>query len=133
MKILLIGATGTIGKAVAERLSPLHDVLRVGHRGGELQVDLGSKTSIRALFEAVGQVDAVVSAAGDAGFGPFAQLSDADFEHALANKLMGQVNLVRIGRDYISDRGSFTLTAGIMARWNPLRALLRSNSTGCCG
>lgn len=116
MKIVLIGATGTIGKAVAERLSVVHEVLRVGHRGGDLQVDLGSKASIQALFETVGQVDAVVSAGGEAGFGKFAELSDQDFEHALANKLMGQVNLVRIGRDYISDRGSFTLTAGVMAR-----------------
>ncbi len=116
MKVLIVGATGTIGQAVANRLSEKHDLIRAGHRDGDYQVDLGSKASIEALYNKVGKVDAVISTAGAANFGPFNDLDDAAFDLALTNKLMGQINLVRVGRDYISDAGSFTLTAGILSR-----------------
>ena len=116
MKILIVGATGTIGKAVAERLSEKHEVIGAGHRDGDYQVDLGSKASIEALFKKVGTVDAVISTAGAANFAPFNDLDDAAFDLALTNKLMGQINLVRLGRDHVSDAGSFTLTAGILSR-----------------
>ncbi|MFT5067956.1 MAG: NAD(P)-dependent dehydrogenase (short-subunit alcohol dehydrogenase family) [Reinekea sp.] len=115
MKILVVGATGTIGKAVAERLAQSHDVIRVGYRNGEHKVDLGSKPSIQALFETVGPVDAVVSTAGVAGFAPFDTLNDAAFDLALSNKLMGQISLVWVGRNHITDGGSITLTAGILS------------------
>ncbi len=116
MKVLIVGATGTIGQAVANRLSEKHDLILAGHRDGDYQVDLGSKASIEGLFNKVGKVDAVISTAGAANFGPFNDLDDAAFDLALTNKLMGQINLVRVGRDYISDAGSFTLTAGILSR-----------------
>ncbi len=116
MKVLIVGATGTIGQAVANRLSEKHDLILAGHRDGDYQVDLGSKASIEGLFNKVGKVDAVISTAGAENFGPFNDLDDAAFDLALTNKLMGQINLVRVGRDYISDAGSFTLTAGILSR-----------------
>ncbi|MCL9781252.1 short chain dehydrogenase [Vibrio sp. S4M6] len=116
MKILLIGATGTIGKAVAAQLSSQHKIISAGYRDGDVQVDLGSKESIQHLFETVGQIDAVVCTAGAAGFAPFSELTDADYQLALTNKLMGQINLVRIGQHYVSDGGSITLTSGILSR-----------------
>ena len=116
MRILIVGATGTIGKAVADRLADKHDIIRAGYRDGDFQVDLGSKTSIEALFGAVGELDAVVCTAGAANFAPFDELDDAAFELALGNKLMGQINLVRVGQNHVSDGGSFTLTAGILSR-----------------
>ena len=116
MKIIIIGATGTIGKAVAERLSNKHDIIKVGHRDGEFQVDLGSKSSIESLFSNIGRFDAVICTAGAAGFAPFSKLDDTAYELALSNKLMGQINLVRVGQDHINDGGSFTLTAGILSR-----------------
>lgn len=116
MKILLIGATGTIGKAVSERLSHEHQVIAAGHSGGYVQVDLGQPESIQAMFEKVGKVDAVISTAGLAKFAPLDKLSDADYQLALDNKLMGQVNLLRIGRDYINQGGSITLTSGVLSR-----------------
>lgn len=115
MRIIVVGASGTIGRAVVDVLSPGHEVVRVGHRGGDLQVDLGSRESIADLFGTVGRFDAVVSAAGAATFGPLSELTDADYSLALGNKLMGQVNLVRLGLDHISDGGSFTLTSGMLA------------------
>lgn len=116
MKILVVGATGLIGGAVADRLAKTHDIIRAGHSGGDVQIDLGSKGSIEAMFRAVGTVDAVVCTAGVAAFGPFSELDDAAFDLALANKVMGQINLVRIGREHLSDGGSFTLTSGILSR-----------------
>ena len=115
MRIVLIGATGTIGSAVTEALSKLHDVVPVGHSSGELRVDLASKSSIEALFNAVGSFDAVVSCAGMAPFGAAQDLTDDDYVLGLSNKLMGQINLVRRGAHRISVPGVFVLTSGAFA------------------
>lgn len=116
MRTILIGGTGTIGSAVYELLSGSHDVIRATRTGDELQVDMSSSASIRKMFEQSGRVDALVCAAGQARFAPFTELTEEDFAFTLANKLMGQVNLVRIGSEFISDGGSFTLTSGILAQ-----------------
>jgi NAD(P)-dependent dehydrogenase (short-subunit alcohol dehydrogenase family) len=115
MKIIVIGATGTIGRAVADGLSGRHEVMKVGNRRGDYQVDLASQESIKKLYRAVGSFDAVVSAAGLAKFGALKDLTDPDFNLGLSNKLMGQVNLVRLGLPLIAEGGSFTLTSGILA------------------
>ena len=116
MRIVVIGATGTIGQAVADALAKRHEVIRVGHRRGDHQVDLASKASIEALFKQIGEFDALVSAAGDAAFGALNELTDEQFQLGLSNKLMGQVNLARLGQRYLRDGGSITLTSGILAQ-----------------
>jgi len=114
MKILAVGATGTIGGAVAELLSQNHQVIAAS-RNSDVQVDLSNPASIRSMFETVGKVDAVVSIAGSGAFGPLDAISDDDFAFGLGNKLMGQINLVRFGREYVNDGGSMVLTSGILA------------------
>ena len=116
MKIIIIGATGTIGRAVVDLLAPDHDIVKVGFSGGGFKVDIASKDSIRKLFHDVGKFDAVISAAGLAKFGSLDSLEDEDYLLGLTNKLMGQVNLVRIGLNYINDNGSFTLTSGVLSQ-----------------
>ena len=116
MRIIVVGATGTIGSAVVAALSAQHDVVSVGHTSGAIRVDLASIESIIQLFRTVEAFDALVCAAGRAAFGSLDELKDADFQFGLSNKLMGQVNLVRIGRQYIHDNGSFTLTSGVLSR-----------------
>jgi NAD(P)-dependent dehydrogenase (short-subunit alcohol dehydrogenase family) len=116
MRILLIGATGTIGSAIAAALQDRHDLVRASRQKAHESVDVSDPDSIRALYQRVGRVDAVISAAGQAAFKPLASLSDADFELSLHNKLMGQVNLVRYGTDAVADGGSFTLTSGVLAQ-----------------
>jgi NAD(P)-dependent dehydrogenase (short-subunit alcohol dehydrogenase family) len=116
MKVVIVGATGTIGQAVAEALSVRHEIVPVSHSKGERRVDLASKDSIERLFQAIGPFDALVSAAGQAAFKLLQDLSDDEFQLSLSNKLMGQVNLVRIGLRYIKEGGSFTLTSGVLAR-----------------
>jgi NAD(P)-dependent dehydrogenase (short-subunit alcohol dehydrogenase family) len=116
MRVVVIGATGTIGKAVVKQLSGRHEVVRVGHNRGDYRVDIASTDSIKKLFDALGPVDAVISTAGAAVFKSFEELTDADYALGLANKLMGQVNLVRFGYRSIRDGGSFTLTSGVLSR-----------------
>jgi NAD(P)-dependent dehydrogenase (short-subunit alcohol dehydrogenase family) len=116
VRILVIGSTGTIGRAVVETLHARHEVVPVGHRSGSLTVDLASPDSIRAMFSAAGKIDAVVSCAGRGAFKPLAHLNDGDFAMSVGNKLMGQINLVRLGTASVADDGSFTLTSGIFSR-----------------
>ena len=116
MKVLVIGATGTIGSAVSALLETEHEVLRASHGRAQLTVDLADQSSIRRLYDAVGPIDAVVCAAGRAAFRPLLDLSQADIDLCLDNKLMGQVNLVRSGATVVADRGSITLTSGILSR-----------------
>jgi NAD(P)-dependent dehydrogenase (short-subunit alcohol dehydrogenase family) len=116
MRILIIGATGTIGAAVTQALEARHEVLRVSHSRSALTVDLADPESIKRLYAKVGTVEAVVSAAGKAAFGPLLALSGEAFSLGLTNKLMGQVNLVRFGIEALADEGSFTLTSGFLSR-----------------
>ncbi|HKD17252.1 MAG TPA: short chain dehydrogenase [Thermoanaerobaculia bacterium] len=115
MRIVVVGATGTIGKAIVAALSRDHEVLPASRRS-KIAVDITDPESIRAMYRTVGRIDALVSAAGDAKFAPLSQLTDANFQFSLNYKLMGQVNLVRFGMDAMNDGGSFTVTSGILAR-----------------
>ena len=117
MRVLIVGATGTIGGAVAAALAGDHEVVGASRRGSPLKVDVTVPASVRALYAAAGPVDAVVVAAGDAKFGPLEKLTDADLEFSLRSKLMGQVNAVRYGIANVRDRGSFTVTSGILRRF----------------
>jgi NAD(P)-dependent dehydrogenase (short-subunit alcohol dehydrogenase family) len=116
MRILHIGATGTIGSSVASALDARgHDVVRVGYSDGDLRVDLADPASIEALYTDAGPVDAVVCTAGIARFGALEELTHEDFRSSLANKLMGQVNLIRFGLGTVREGGSFTLTSGTLS------------------
>ncbi|WP_448679668.1 short chain dehydrogenase [Pseudomonas nicosulfuronedens] len=115
MKIILIGASGTLGQAVANELAPRHEIIRVGRSSGDYRVDITDSASIRALFEQVGGFDALISAAGKVHFGPLAEMGEAEMAVGLKDKLMGQVNLVLIGSQYANDGASFTLTTGILS------------------
>jgi len=116
MKIIVVGATGTIGKSVVIALSGRHEIIKVSRSAGDVQVDLAVPDSIKNMYGMIGEFDAVVCAAGNARFGVLDDLADEDYGVGLENKLMGQVNLVRFGRKLIRDRGSFTLTSGVLSQ-----------------
>jgi NADP-dependent 3-hydroxy acid dehydrogenase YdfG len=115
MKILLIGGQGTIGKKVNAHLSQKHAVIVAGRTTGTVQVDISDSDSIQKMYTSIGPLDAVVCIAGEAKWAPFETLKEADFYIGIRSKLMGQVNLVRIGKDFLNPEGSFTLTTGILA------------------
>ncbi len=115
MKIVVIGATGTIGKAVADALAKRgHEVIRAS-RTSSVRVDIEDAATLDALFKGREDVDAVVSCAGGAGWGPLQNLTDDDFALSLHYKLMGQVNVVRVAKDKVKNDGSITVTSGILA------------------
>ncbi|MBE9463722.1 short chain dehydrogenase [Dyadobacter subterraneus] len=115
MKIIIIGATGTIGKHVVKALESGHEIIKVGSKSGDYQVDISDNRSIKVLLEKVGPFDALISTAGDAHFGPLKDMTDAEFRIGLDSKLMGQINLVLLGQHYINPKGSFTLTSGSLS------------------
>ena len=117
MRILVIGGTGLIGSEVVSLLKEKHqdaEVISAGFDNGDVHVDISSEDSIKQMYEKLGKLDAVVMTTGQVKFGPFNDLSSSDYSLGLNNKLMGQVNVVRIGLDHINDAGSFTLTSGIL-------------------
>jgi NAD(P)-dependent dehydrogenase (short-subunit alcohol dehydrogenase family) len=120
MKVIVIGATGAVGKAVVAELGQRHEVVMVGARGGQHQVDFADIASVRSLFAKVGKVDAVVVAAGSLHFAPLDSFTPEQFYVGLNSKLMGQVNVALVAQEYLNDGGSITLTSGIVAE-EPIR------------
>lgn len=120
MRVIIIGGSGTIGSAVAKELSPRHEILIAGRSKGDLNCDMLSEESIFSMFKSAGKFDAVVVAAGDVHFENFSEMTVEKYRIGLNHKLMGQVNIVLIGCQFIQNGGSFTLTSGILSH-DPIR------------
>ncbi|RQR41266.1 MULTISPECIES: short chain dehydrogenase [unclassified Burkholderia] len=119
-KIVVIGATGTIGKAAVAALRPRHEIIEVGATRGDRRVNVTDPKDIQRLFESIGKVDHLIVSMGAVHFGPFEQMTSENFLIGLHDKLMGQVNTVLVGQSWLNDGGSFTLTSGISAH-EPVR------------
>jgi NAD(P)-dependent dehydrogenase (short-subunit alcohol dehydrogenase family) len=115
MKLLIVGGNGTIGKKVASYFSAKNEVITAGRTSGEVNVDITDSNSIKKMFEETGKLDAIVCIAGEAKWANFNDLSEEDYFIGVKSKLMGQVNLVRIGQNYLNPNGSITLSTGILA------------------
>jgi NAD(P)-dependent dehydrogenase (short-subunit alcohol dehydrogenase family) len=122
VRILVVGTAGNVGKAAVAELGARHEVITAGRSTGDVRVDFLDATSIGAMFEKLGKLDAVVACAGHAHYGPLATMTETQFMVGLKDKLMGQVNLVLLGTPYVNDRGSFTLTSGVADRDPVLKA-----------
>lgn len=114
MKILIVGASGTLGQAVAAELAARHEIVRAGRSGGDVRVDLRDAASVDAMYRDVGPLDAVVCTAGKVPFAPLGELTEANYLEGLHDKLLGQVRLVQSGIPALRDGGSFTLITGIL-------------------
>ncbi len=118
MKIIVLGATGKIGRAITRELEPRHEIVSVGSRSGDLQVDYTDGESVRSMFESVGSFDGLVCVVGgDSTFRPYDQLTDGDFELGFRRKFLAQLNLVRVGADFATDGASFTLSSGFLSHY----------------
>jgi NAD(P)-dependent dehydrogenase (short-subunit alcohol dehydrogenase family) len=113
MKILIIGGQGTIGKRLAEAFSPAHEIIIAGRNSGDIRVDISSTASIQELFKRLQTVDACICTAGTGYYGDFDTMTEEHMRAGIQGKLLGQVNIVLIGNDYLPPGGSFTLTSGI--------------------
>ncbi|MEN5354793.1 MULTISPECIES: short chain dehydrogenase [Stenotrophomonas maltophilia group] len=120
MKILLVGASGTLGQAVARQLGQQHQILAAGRHSGELRVDLTDDASVAELFARTGPVDAVISTAGKLYFGPLQEMTPEQFNIGLQDKLLGQVRLALAAQHQLNSGGSITLTSGIVSA-QPIR------------
>lgn len=122
MNILVIGASGTIGSAVIKELAPRHNIITAGLSSGDYKVNIEDTSSILSMYQAIQQelgnekLDAVVATLGKVHFGALTEMTEEQFNIGLYNKLMGQIRLVLLGKDFISSAGSFTLTSGILNR-----------------
>lgn len=112
MRIIVIGASGTIGSSIVGALEKDHQIVKVGYKSGDVQANISDPASIEAMYKKIGSFDALICAAGDGYFGPLSNMTDANFRVSVEGKFMSQVNLVLIGQRYISPKGSFTLTSG---------------------
>lgn len=115
MRILIIGGNGTIGRTITKHFSKDNEVIVAGRNSGKLAIDISDSESIKKGLEQVGKMDAIVCIAGEAKWADFKDLTEDDYYIGLKSKLMGQVNLVRIGQNYLNPNGSITLSTGILA------------------
>jgi len=98
MKIIIVGATGTMGKHLVSALEKEHEIIRVASNGGDIEADITSTESIENMFKQVGPFDALISTAGPTHVGPWKNLTDKEFRKGVEGKMMGQINLVLIGQ-----------------------------------
>jgi len=115
MKILIIGGNGTIGRTVVTHFAEDHEVIIAGRTNADVIVDITDSKSIEGMFEKTGKLDAIICIAGEAKWAPFDELSEEDYYIGFRSKLMGQVNVVRIGKEFLNTKGSITLSTGILA------------------
>ena len=114
MKIILVGASGTMGSYLTNAFGQEHELIRAGRQGADMQVDITSPGSIEKMYQQTGPFDALISTAGPTYVGPWKNLHHETFRTGIEGKMMGQINLVLIGQHYINPNGSFTLITGAL-------------------
>jgi len=120
LRVLIVGASGTLGRAIGAELAPRHDIVSAGRDSGDVRFDYADSNSLRRGLAAVGRVDAIVCAAGGVHFGALEEMTEDLYAIGIRNKLMGQVNLALLGREFLNDGGSITLSSGILTE-QPIR------------
>jgi NAD(P)-dependent dehydrogenase (short-subunit alcohol dehydrogenase family) len=116
MKILLVGASGVIGRAVQSMLVERgHDVVSASRHSGDHRFDMTDPEETARLYGQLTGIDAVAVAAGGAVFKPLDQLTVDDLDLTFRSKARGQMELVRQGLRQVSASGSFTLVTGLLA------------------
>ncbi len=121
MKIIIIGASGKIGREIDGALSNGREIVRVGTTSGDVQCDYTDAKSVKRMFEKIGPYDALIAVAGrDSALKPFETLTDDDYRYGFERKVLAQIRLLELGRPTIRDGGSFTFTSGFLSHYpNP--------------
>lgn len=115
MKIIIVGASGTMGSFLSNAFEKEHDVIRADRNSAGVQVDITSPEAIENMYKKAGAFDALVCTAGPTYVGPWKNLTNKEFRHGVEGKMMGQINLVLIGQHYVNPKGSFTLITGALS------------------
>ena len=121
MKIIIVGASGRIGKEVDKALSVSHDIVRVGERSGDIKCDYTIPESVRDMFNKVGEFDSLISViGGDSIFKPFVDLDNEDYRYGFERKFLGQIRFLKLGESFVRDNGAFVFTSGFLSQYpNP--------------
>ena len=130
MKMIIVGASGTMGKHLTSAFEKENEVITAASEGCDLQVDITSTESIENMFKKVGPFDALISTAGPTFVGPWKKLNNETFRQGLEGKMMGQINLVLIGQHYINPKGSFTLITGALSH-DPQKNFANASAANC--
>ena len=135
MRILLVGAGGTLGRAVAAELGIRHHIITAGRKSGDVRLDLSDPAILREVMAGAAPLDAVVCTAGEVAFAPLsaihpAPIGESAYSLGLTSKLMGQVNLALAAREHLVHGGSITLTSGILAE-QPIAAGSSASMVNC--
>ncbi len=115
MKVLVIGASGTIGKAVAQLFKDKGYEVNEASRSTQPGVDFTNPAAIDEFYSQLDEVDAIVTTAGDAAFVSLDKLTEEQIQLSLNSKLMGQINMVRKGLSKLRANGVFVITGGMLA------------------
>ncbi|MEU2199112.1 short chain dehydrogenase [Isoptericola sp. NPDC019482] len=114
-KVLVVGASGLVGRAVAANLEADHTVVRASRSSGDVRVDVLDPSSVQAMFETVGEVDAIVTVTGRQAYGPLSAITSEEIALGLTDKVMGQINVVLAGQSALRESGTITMTSGVMS------------------
>ena len=114
MKIVIVGASGTMGTYLSNAFEKEHEIIRADRNNSGIQVDITSPVAIENMYKKAGAFDALICTAGPTYVGPWKNLNDETFRIGVEGKMMGQINLVLIGQHYIKPKGSFTLISGAL-------------------
>lgn len=116
-KLLIVGSTGVIGKKVVELLANDYEIIEINRSSGDYQVDMQDADAVEKVFETIGSFDGLIAASGYGKWASMDDMSTQDYHDGLNSKLMGQVNLVTLGRKYANPDATFVLTSGILAQY----------------
>lgn len=121
MKIVLIGASGTLGQKINSTLSATgHEVVRIGRKSGDVQADFTDPKDLAEIYKTLEPFDAVAIAAGNVAFGALPEITREQWQFSFNSKLLAQISAVQQALPYINDGGSFTLVGGLMSE-EPIR------------
>lgn len=114
MKIVIVGASGTMGSFLSNMFETEHEIVRADRNSPDVRVDITSPESIEHMYKSIGAFDALICTAGPTYVGTWKNLTDKEFRKGVDGKMMGQINLVLIGQHFINPKGSFTLISGAL-------------------
>jgi NAD(P)-dependent dehydrogenase (short-subunit alcohol dehydrogenase family) len=114
MKIIVIGGTGTIGKAVVKKLSSDHEIIIASKKNSDFLIDITDIESIKKMYEKIKNIDAIAITTGNVHFAPLLEMTNELYKIGIQSKLMGQINIVLEGIKHLNDNGSFSLISGIL-------------------